>query len=249
MLNSLRAWHDYFIQNRQAANAIGWNAPDTLTAEEKACIGKSLAAFQLGEYSEGKGLMKAAADFAQKHGWPDLIPITKLFIGEEQTHALLLKRFMALHQIELLKKNWTDTVFRRLRKNVGFELSLTVLITAEIVSLVYYKALQRSTNSLLLKGICDKILADEIAHTEYESAILNHLRQAKPAAIRRAVIRLHQFFLLGTVAVVYWSHKPVLNRGGYDLSRFFAACWLEFSERFVPAVLVRATARVYQPEK
>src|SRR2546423_6688000 len=61
MLNSLKAWHDYFLQNRAASDAIPWNAPDTLTDEEKACIGKSIAAFQLGEYSEGKGLMKAAA--------------------------------------------------------------------------------------------------------------------------------------------------------------------------------------------
>ena len=69
------------------------------------------------------------------------------------------------------------------------------------------------------------------------------------ATMRKLIVWLHQFLLLGTIAVVYWSHKPVLNRGGYDLSRFFAACWLEFSERFVPAIIVRATASVYQPEK
>jgi hypothetical protein len=248
MLNSLKAWHDYFLQNRTASDAIAWHGPDTLTDEEKACIGKSIAAFQLGEYSEGKGLMKAATAFAQQHGCPDLVPITRLFIGEEQNHALLLKRFMALHRIEPLKKNWTDTVFRRLRKNVGFELSLSVLITAEIISLVYYKALQRGTGSSLLKAICNKILADENAHITYESALLNHLRQAKPAVIRKLIILLHQLLLLGTITVVYWSHKPVLNRGGDDFSRFFAACWLEFSDRFVPAIVVRATANAYQPK-
>jgi hypothetical protein len=53
---------------------------------------------------------------------------------------------------------------------------------------------------------------------------------------------------LGTILVVYWSHKQVLNRGGDDFSRFFAACWLEFSDRFVPAIVVRATANAYQPK-
>lgn len=246
MLNSLKGWRDYFLLNRLAAGAIVWDRPDRLSDEEKACIGKSIAAFQLGEYSEGKGLMKAAAAFAEKRGCPDLVAITKLFIGEEQNHALLLKRFMARHRIEPLKKNWTDTVFRRLRKNVGFELSISVLITAEIISLVYYKALQRATGSDLLKAICDKILADETAHITYESAILNFLRQPRPAAIRKAIIVLHQFLLLGTILVVYISHKRVLNRGGYNFSRFFATCWLEFSDHFVPATVARATANAYQ---
>lgn len=244
MLNALKAWHHYFLQNRLATGGIIWDAPDTLTDDEKTCIGKSIAAFQLGEYSEGKGLMKAAAAFAEKRGCPDLVPITKLFIGEEQNHAMILKRFMALHGIEPLKKNWTDNVFRRLRKNVGFEVSVSVLITAEVVSLVYYRALRRGTGSRLLKAICDKILADEAAHITYESQLLNHLREARPAAIREPIIRLHQFLLLGTLLVVYLSHRPVLNRGGYNFSRFFAACWLAFSDHFVPATVARATRMV-----
>jgi hypothetical protein len=245
MLDSLKTWHDYFLRNRMNDGAINWDAKDELTDEERARIGKSIAAFQLGEYSEGKGLMKAATAFAHKHRCPDLISITKLFIGEEQRHALLLKRFMDRHRIAPLKKNWADAVFRRLRKNVGFELSVTVLITAEIISLVYYAALRRGTGSALLKQLCDKILADEISHTEYELSLLNHLRQRRPASIRKLIVWLHQFLLVGTIAVVYLGHRRVLNCGGYNSSRFFAACWLEFSDRFVPATVARATANLY----
>jgi hypothetical protein len=36
----------------------------------------------------------------------------------------------------------------------------------------------------------------------------------------------------------------MLNRGGDDFSRFFAACWLEFSDRFIPPIVVRATGNV-----
>lgn len=245
MLNSLETWHDYFLRNRTDGGAINWDAPDELAGEERARISKSIAAFQLGEYSEGKGLMKAATAFAQKHSCPDLIAITKLFIGEEQRHALLLKRFMDRHGIAPLKKNWADAVFRRLRKNVGFELSVSVLITAEIISLVYYEALRRGTDSDLLKQICDKILNDEISHIEYESALLNSLRGQRAAAVRRLIVSLHQCLLVGTIAAVYLGHRRVLNRGGYNSSRFFAACWLEFSDRFVPATVARATADRY----
>jgi hypothetical protein len=249
MLNSLKTWHDYFLRNRADGGAINWDAPDGLSAAEKARIGKSIAAFQLGEYSEGKGLLKAAAAFAEQHGCADLVAITKLFIGEEQNHALLLKRFMDRHGIAPLRKNWADAVFRRLRKHVGFEPSVSVLITAEIISLVYYRALRRGTGSDLLRRICDKILADEISHTEYESALLNHLRGRRPALVRKLIVWLHQFLLLGTIVVVYQGHKAVLNRGGYNFSRFFAACWLEFSDRFVPAIVVRATANLCEPKE
>ena len=63
----------------------------------------------------------------------------------------------------------------------------------------------------------------------------------------RHALGLHQFLLVGTIAVVYLGHRRVLNRGDYNFSRFFAACWLEFSDRFVPAIVIRATANHYSP--
>jgi hypothetical protein len=141
-----------------------------------------------------------------------------------------------------MKHNWTDHIFRRLRKNVGFELSVTILISAEILSLVYYDALKKSTNSDLLKKLCTKILADEMAHVKYESEMLISIRQSKSALSRALINFLHKFLFIGTVFVVYLSHRKVLNRGKYDFANFVAACWLEFSDCFPSAVIVRASA-------
>jgi hypothetical protein len=240
MRDSLKGWHNYFIQNSTNKGDFAWNTEEKLTAEESHCIGKSIAAFQLGEHSEGKGLLKAADAFAKKQDNPYLGHITRLFIGEEQNHALLLRKFMELNGIALLKHNWTDSIFRRLRKNVGFELSITVLITAEIISLVYYDALKNATRSSLLKNICEKILADERMHVKYESELLGLIRQTT-SVFRRALLPfLHRVLLLGTVFVVYLSHRKVLNRGKYDLPNFAAACWLEFSNCFPSALVARA---------
>ncbi len=241
MLNSLKPWHAYFSKNRYDIGDISWDAQDALTGDEKSCIEHSIAAFQLGEYSEGKGLLKSAARYAEKLDSEYLVPITKLFIAEEQNHALLLKRFMDIHNIALIKKNWTDAVFRRLRKNVGFELTITVLITAEIISLVYYRALKRATNSKVLTGICDKILADEGFHIKYESEMINYMRNSKPAAIKLVSAFLHQFLFSGTILIVYFNHKRVLRMGGYDLSDFWAACWSEFATCFSKTMLIQTS--------
>jgi hypothetical protein len=244
MLDSLKDWHNYFVQNSENKGDFNWQPEDLLTEEEKDCVGKSIAAFQLGEHSEGKGLMKAADSFARRHENDYLSSITRLFIAEEQNHALLLRKFMELNGIPLLKHNWTDSIFRRLRKNVGFELSITVLIAAEIISLVYYDALQSGTKSGLLKSICSKILSDERIHVKYESEILNSMRQTKSTFLRAITAFLHRFLFIGTIFVVYVSHRKVLNRGKYDFSNFVAACWLEFSDCFPSALVARASARV-----
>ena len=241
MLDSLNSWLAYFSKNRSNTGDIPWDMQDRLTDDEKSCIEHSIAAFQLGEYSEGKGLLKAAARYAEKIDDECLVPITKLFIAEEQNHALLLKRFMNAHNIALIRKNWTDDVFRRLRKNVGFELTITVLITAEIISVVYYRALKRATNSKLLPAICDKILADEVFHIKYESEMINHIRNSKPAAVKHVLAFLHQFLFSGTILVVYFNHKRVLKRSGNDLSDFWAACWSEFSICFSQTTLIQTS--------
>ncbi len=240
-MDFLKGWHDYFIANSLKGREISWNGQVELTDQEKGCIEKSIAAFQLGEYSEGKGLLKSAELFARRTGNEYLVKITRLFIAEEQAHALLLKKFMAVHKIKLIKRHWADAVFRRLRKDVGFELSITVLITAEIIALVYYKALRASTNSSQLKRICNRILADEFSHVRYESEVINQIRDGKPKIYRYIINALHTVLFSGTVIVVYSSHRKVLNTGGYNFYEFCGACWVEFSNCFYLKRLAQAS--------
>src|SRR5262249_30075824 len=116
MLNSLEAWFLYFSNNARDDRGLDFARPDCLTRDEILMIKDSIATFQLGEQSEGKGLLKSAEAFSIAHDLPLLVPITRMFIREEQNHSILLGRFMALHGIKLKKRNWTDWVFRRLRK-------------------------------------------------------------------------------------------------------------------------------------
>ena len=56
----------------------------------------------------------------------------EIFIKEEQQHSRYLAAFMESQSIPRLQKHWVDRVFRKLRGLAGLELSLTVLVTAEI---------------------------------------------------------------------------------------------------------------------
>lgn len=233
-MDFLESWYDYFVANALTSHDLRQGNFDELTDSERKRIGKSVATFQLGEYSEGRGLLRAAQSFERKIDTPYLVGITKLFIAEEQNHAMLLRRFMAIHNIPPIKKHWADAVFRWLRKGVGFEISITVLITAEIIALIYYKALRANTGSNQLNRICDKILTDEIQHVRYESELINYIRNSRPSAYQPTIRLLHAVLFIGTTIVVYSSHRAVLNAGGYRFVAFCEACWTEFSFCFRP---------------
>ncbi|MGE0103137.1 MAG: hypothetical protein AB7U64_12475 [Blastocatellales bacterium] len=229
-MDYLAGWLNHFRANRSKASQEV--AGDRLTEMEKRLIGRSIAAFQLGEYSEGKGLMRAAGAYAREIGDDRLVEITKLFILEEQRHAGLLLGYMNRHGIAQLKRHWADGVFRRLRKDVGLEVSTTVLITAEIISLVYYRALRASTGSVRLQVICDEILEDEAAHVRYGSGLIGMLRAGRSWPGGRLSELLHEILFAGTVLVVFAGHGRVLAAGGYGFGRYWRACWSEFGECF-----------------
>jgi hypothetical protein len=153
-----------------------------------------------------------------------LVRITELFIREEQRHAALLLAFMEDHGIARKHSDWTDRVFRVVRRLAGFELSLHVLITAELIGNVYYRALEVATGCQRLKILCRTLVADELAHVGYESALLLDLADRKAAPIRWLQRAAHRTFFVGAAGVVWLTHRPVLRGAGYGLTSFVKAC-------------------------
>lgn len=221
-------WLEYFEWNSEEPDTLPWQAHESLTKAEMRCIRRSIAAFRLGENSEGTALRAFARVYGERMGFPLLPKITALFVEEERRHSILLAGFMERHGIPAIHSDWTDTIFRRIRKPFGFKTSLSVLITAEIISLVYYRALREATGSRLLKAICGKIIEDEKAHVEYESALIRFAQDEGGAWERQAWRMAQRILFEGTVAVVYREHRSVLWGGGYGFARFHADCWAEF---------------------
>jgi hypothetical protein len=165
-------------------------------------------------------------------GFAALPLITAFFVQEERNHSALLARFMDKHGISKKDSDWTDSAFRLLRKPFGFEVSVSVLITAELIALVYYRALRDATASRLLKALCTKILEDEKAHVEYEASLIR-FAQADAGGVRaRAWRSTHWMLYAATVAVVYKEHRAVLRGGGYPWPVFRDACRAEFEKAF-----------------
>jgi hypothetical protein len=217
MQTDFKYWEDYFINNENHFQGIDWQQEDVLSGEEKKMINSSLQQFQKGENSEGKNLYKYAKSFYD----PLYVKCIRLFIREEQTHALVLAKFMDKHTISKIKNHWVDGVFRWLRKLSGIENTIIVLVTAEIIAKIYYRALANATGSILLKQICKQILQDEDQHIAFQCFTL-HTIYCRKKLLWKKISRAWHLMLMGfTILVVWIYHKKVLKRGGYYFSRFF----------------------------
>src|SRR5258708_28886342 len=138
-LGDLKIWLNHFEYHAQHPRSVPQGLSDLLSPEERQLIARSIATFQLGEQSEGSTLRRAAECFARTHRIASLPRIVELFVLEEQRHAALLREFMEAHQIPLKSSDWTDRVFRCVRRLAGLRLYMQVLITAELIGNGYHR--------------------------------------------------------------------------------------------------------------
>jgi hypothetical protein len=217
-------WLEIFSARAGSLTIHRQDPGDWLPDEDFRRIAGSIATFQLGEQSEGRTLLKFARRFAARHDIPALPDVTALFIKEEQHHAAQLAAFMQANAIPLKRRNWTDSIFRVMRKLAGFEAAVTILVTAEMIGFVYYRALARATSSRCLKTICRTMCADEAVHLRYETQLLMTLRGERSPAKRRLVEALHRTLLSVSAIVVFRDHRRVLRHVGYTSKSFRRDC-------------------------
>jgi hypothetical protein len=187
-----KKWSTYFQMNSLAARDLPWDDARVLTPEERAIITSSIQQFQLGEGSNGRRLLRCGQEYAQAVDDPLFAGALAHFVEEEERHSWHLARFMEVQDIPVLRKHWVDTVFRGLRGLAGsLEVSLTVLVTAELVAVPYYRALRDATNSVILRAISAKILEDEAAHLKFQASMLARLASKRSLACQRLLSLLH----------------------------------------------------------
>jgi hypothetical protein len=224
---STRQWEQYFTGNKEKLRDIPWEGDDAVSGAERQAISKSIAVFQLGESGEGRHFMKTAQVYADRSGDSAYIDALKLFIAEENRHAADLGRFMERHEIPLNSRQWSDSIFRFLRHLLNLEVEIRVLITAEIVAKVYYRALLRATDSRILIEICRQILHDEVYHVHFQAAQLARLRVGRSRLRLYLEDRAYELFFASTLGVVWLGHAPVLLAGGYTPQSFLRRCFSE----------------------
>jgi hypothetical protein len=229
MFRDLEIWLNHFEYHAEHPRCVPAGLSDVLKPEERRLIARSIATFQLCEQPEGSAILRSVRRFVAKHNAAPLMRITELFVREQQRHAALLSAFMENHAIARKETDFTDFVFCCLRRVGGFGFRLHVLVAAELIANVYYRALEAATGCQRLKILCRTLVADELAHIGLESQLLLAMRARKPAALRAVIRLLHRTFFTGAVAVVYLTHRAVLRSAGYGIGSFLRVCATQYA--------------------
>jgi hypothetical protein len=242
-LGDLQVWLNHFEHHALHRRRVEHGLSDVLKPDEKQLIASSIATFQLGEQSEGRTFLRAADRFAQKKQVRHVVRIIELLIREEQHHASVLRAFMQDHRMPLKRTDWTDRVFRQLRRLAGLHLYLSVLISAELIGNVYYRALESVTDCERLRVLCRTIVSEELAHVGFESQLLFALRAGRAAPLRALTRSAHRIFFASTATVVWFTHRSVLRRAGHSAQSFLRSCLAQYIFYLEPAgVPVAATS-------
>jgi hypothetical protein len=219
--NSL-GWCEHFRHNAGRQRAIPWDDFAALTDDQHRVLMRSLQDFQLGESSEGRHGRARAAAYGNRIGDPHYAEAIRLFFAEENRHAAYLARYLALHGVNLIGHSWTDFIFRRVRRLMGLELLLTVLLTAELIGEVYYRAVRAATQCPVLRAICAQLLRDERMHERF------HVERFRFLRCGRSRLRVHlqdsarRLFFVCTCLAVWLKHRRAFRLGGYGFRRFRA---------------------------
>ncbi len=223
-------WHEHYLKNAESRLEVPWERGAELTPEERREIGKSLAAWQLGETSDGRHLTAAARRYAERQGDPFFVEAVGLFIREEQRHGAELGRFLDLAGIPRLRHNWGDTLFRAFRYAIpSMEIWVTVVIMVETLALIYYRAVRDATGSRVLRQICRQILRDEVHHIRFQYERLAILLRRRSPLLLRATRRLHRLLFGGVTLAVWVGHHRAFRAGGFDFRTYWRSAWMRMS--------------------
>jgi hypothetical protein len=215
-----RWWCEHFRANEDRQRMIPWDHACPLGEAERRILLPSLQDFQLGESSEGRHGRARAAAYGDRVGDEHYAEAIWLFFAEENRHAAYLARYLRLHGVEPIGRSWTDFVFRRVRRLMGLELLLVVLLTAELIGEVYYRAIRAATACPALRGICAQLLRDERMHVRFHVERFRFLRRGRSRARTTPQDGAWRCFFAATCLAVWWKHGWALRLGGYGFRRF-----------------------------
>lgn len=217
--NSLE-WISYFTANSQQ-HRIDWNLKPTITNQELQPILQSLQAWQLGETSEGKNLIRASTIHAKRINDPNYVHAVELFIKEEQKHGNNLGMYLDAINQKRIKKDWGDSLFRKVRYfNTSMELWTLAVITVESTAQIFYQCLKDATNCALLKQICTDILIDEAPHIQFQKERMEIIFKEKSFWKKQFSFFFYLFFFFSTALVVWFGHRKLFKAGNVNLIKY-----------------------------
>ncbi len=229
-MRTSQKWFEHFSANIQIKR-VDWLLVPSLKENERKNIVKSVQAWQLGETSDGFHLLKASRKYAIKIKDDYYIKAIELFIKEEQKHGNYLGKYLDMIGEKRIKKNWADTLFRKIRYyNSNMELWTLAVITVESTAQIFYQSLKDATRCTLLKQICTDILIDEAFHIDFQMERFLMIYERKNPVSKFLCFYVYKLFFFSTITVVWFAYRQCFKAGNTGLKRYYKKMNLKFKK-------------------
>jgi len=172
----------------------------------------------------------------------------QLYIEEEWRHARELA--LLVHGLggALQTEHWTNGAFTACRRLLGLRTKMMTLAIAEVVGIVYYRALAQGVGSAALATSLRRIANEESRHLDFQAAFFDRAVDLTPRALRspyRWLLRgLMLAVLTAALIVLLLDHGRLLRSIGATPRALTRAAWRELSgRRFLSANRLAALAQ------
>lgn len=226
-------WLAYFEGNARCDRAASASLCSEVPSALRAPLALSLGRFQLGEAAGGRIHREmnepvAALDVTTRRS-------VQLYIEEEWRHARELASVIEALGGRLQTAHWTNAAFTACRRMLGLHTKMMTLAMAEVIGIVYYRALASGVGSPALASSLELIAREESRHLDFQAAFFERLLELTPAALRGArrwLLRGLMGAILTAALLVLWlDHGSLLRRVGGEMGPLARAAWRELARR------------------
>jgi hypothetical protein len=229
-----QTWLAYFEGNARSDRAPAVTLRDEVPKVLHAPLAISLGRFQLGESAGGKihEEIPQHPDRALDAGARRAV---QLYIEEEWRHARELALIVRALGGELQTTHWTNGAFTACRRILGLRTKMMTLAIAEVIGIVYYRALAGGIGSPALATCLRRIANEESRHLDFQTEFFERALALTPAWRRAPYRLLLRGLMLGVLVaalgVLLWDHRRVLRHCAVTSRSLARASWQELSSR------------------
>ena len=227
-------WLAYFEANKRRDCAPARSLYAEVPAALHAPLAESLGRFQLGESAGGR-IHEEISVHQDRALDPKARRAIQLYIEEEWRHARELALVIQSLGGKLQTAHWTNGAFTACRRLLGLRTKMMTLAIAEVVGIVYYRALARGIGSPALATSLERIAGEESEHLDFQAAFFEHALALCPTPLRPAYRLLLQAQVLAILAaalvVLLLDHGRVLRAAGTTRAQVVRGSWQELNGR------------------
>ena len=210
-------WIAHFTANKLDRPEPDWATPFSMPERKRKLLAKSIAEYQLGD---GGGACRLVARDAEtfRGSAEEVRQTVDMWFDEEREHSRLLAGAVRRIGAEFVTDTLAFRMFYALRRSMGVNFEMLVLLIVEIVSTGYYRVIRRHVGDEPLAAMCKLILRDEARHIDFHRDRLAALHGNSFGFWRALGFRLLGF---GCAAFLWLGHGSCLRALGGSRAELF----------------------------